>query len=132
MPESLDELEQRRTAVLQQISELGDFRPGSISGTGGRCGKGGCHCHRPRDPGHSPPMRLTYKTNGKTVTESFAHPAAQRTAEREIDGFRQWQQLSRCLVEVNERICRLRPVAETLSPQEKKRRRRSSRKLPAK
>lgn len=126
MPESLAELEQRREAMLQQISELEDFRPGSITGTGGRCGNAGCHCHQPNDPGHSLHPRLTYKLNGKTVTESFVSPLAQRKAEREIDAFRRWQQLSRSFVEINERICRLRPVEEIVTPQEKKRRRLSS------
>ncbi len=32
--------------------------------------------------------RLTSKVQGKTVTESFPNPAAQRKAEREIAGFR--------------------------------------------
>ena len=126
MPEPLSELEQRRAALLRQISELGDFRPGSITGTGGRCGNPGCHCHRPNDPGHSPHLRLTYKVNGKTITESFASPAAQRKAEREIEAFRRYQEWSRSWVEINERICRLRPVEETLTPEEKKRQRQSS------
>jgi hypothetical protein len=77
-------------------------------------------------------MRLTYRRNGKTVTESFTDSVAQRKAEREIEGFRQWQQLSRTFVEVNEQICRLRPVAESLTPQEKKRPRQSSKKSHAK
>jgi hypothetical protein len=51
---------------------------------------------------------------------------AQRKAEREIDAFRRWQQLSRSFVELNERICRLRPVEETVTSQEKKRPKRSS------
>ena len=126
MGESLPELEQQRASKLQQIVELGDFRPGSITGTGGRCGNGGCHCHRPDDPGHSPHLRLTYRLNGKTVYESFSTAAAQRKAEAEIEAFRQWQQLSRSLVEINERICRLRPVEESPTPQEKKRRKQSS------
>jgi len=132
MSESLRQLEQHRAGLLRQISELGDFRPGSITATGGRCGSSGCHCHRPNDPGHSPHPRLTYKANGKTVSESFASPAAQRKAQREIDTFRRWQQLSRSFSEINERICRLRPVEQTLTPQEKKRRRPSSRKSPRK
>jgi hypothetical protein len=48
MPQSLPELEQQRTALLQQISELGDFRAGSITGTGGKCGNRNCHCHGPK------------------------------------------------------------------------------------
>ena len=125
MSNSLSELEQQRAAVLRQISELGDFRAGSISGTGGRCGNPGCHCHRPGDPGHQPHPRLTYKVDGKTVTESFATPAAQRKAEREIDTFRRYRQLERSFVELSEKLCRARPVENTLTPEEKKRPRQS-------
>lgn len=125
MSVSLADLEQQRAAVLRQISELEDFRAGSITGTGGRCGNPGCHCHRPGDSGHHPHPRLTYKVNGKTVSESFTTPAEQRKAEREITTFRRYQQLERSFVEINEKICRARPVEDTLAPEEKKRPRRS-------
>jgi hypothetical protein len=128
MPDSLLDLEKRRSEVLAKISTLGDFRPGSISATGGRCGTLNCHCHKPGDPGHGPNFRLTYKVNGKTLTESFPNPAAQRKAEREIAGFRKYRELSRTFVETNEEICRARPVEDTLTPQEKKRRKPSGRK----
>jgi hypothetical protein len=132
MPESLTDLQQQRAAVVRQISELEDFRAGSITGTGGRCGNPGCHCHRQGDPGHQPHPRLTYKVEGKTVTESFPTPAAQRKAEREIETFRRYRQLERSFVEINEKICRARPVEDTLMPEEKKRPRRSRPKLRAK
>jgi hypothetical protein len=132
MSDSLLQLEQRRSKVVAQISALGDFRPGSISATGGRCGNPKCHCHKPDDPGHGPHLRLTYKVQGKSVTESFPSPAAQRKVEREIAGFRQYQELSRTLIETNEKICRARPVEDTLSPQEKKRRKPSGKKSNAK
>jgi hypothetical protein len=125
MPESLTDLEQQRAAILRQISELEDFRAGSITGTGGRCGNPGCHCHRAGDPGHRPHLRLTYKVNGKTVTESFATPAEQRKTEREVETFRDYRQLERSFVEINERICRTRPVEDSLTAQEKKRPKRS-------
>jgi hypothetical protein len=128
MPDSLLDLEKRRSEVLAEISKLGDFRPGSISATSGRCGNPNCHCHTPDDPGHGPNFRLTYKVNGKTVTESFPTPAAQRKAEREVATFRTYQELSRTLIETNEKVCRARPVEDTLTPQEKKRRKRSSKK----
>ncbi len=128
MPDSLLDLEKRRAEVLAEISALGDFRRGSISSTGGRCGTANYHCHKADDPGHGPNLRLTYKVEGKTVTESFPIPGAQRKAEREIAGFRTYQELSRTLIETNEKICRARPVGDTLTPQEKKRRKQSSRK----
>lgn len=128
MLDSLLNLVKRRSEVLAEIAGLGDFRRGSISATGGRCGTPNCHCHRPDDPGHGPHFRLTYKIEGKTVTESFPSPAAQRKAEREIAGFRTYQELSRSLIETNEKVCRARPVEDTLTPQEKKRRKPSGRK----
>ena len=128
MPDSLLNLVKRRSEVLAEIAGLGDFRRGSISATGGRCGTPNCHCHRPDDPGHGPHFRLTYKIEGKTVTESFPSPAAQRKAEREIAGFRTYQELSRSLIKTNEKVCRARPVEDTLTPQEKKRRKPSGRK----
>jgi len=128
MPETLSALEQQRTSLLEKISQLGDMRPGSITGTGGRCGNPTCHCHQPNDPGHAPHPRLTYKSDGKTVTESFPSPAAQRKVEREIAAFRDYRELSRSFVAVNEQICQLRPVGDTLTLQEKKRPKRSNRK----
>ena len=69
---------------------------------------------------------MTYKVNGKTVTESFSTPAEQRKAEREIEAFRRYRQLERSFVEVNEKLCRARRVEDTLTAQEKKRPKRST------
>jgi hypothetical protein len=85
MPDSLAELGRRRADLLAQISPLADFRPGSITGTRGLCGNP--NCHKPGESGHGPNLRLTYKVEGKTVTEGFATPAAQRKAEREVAEF---------------------------------------------
>jgi len=128
MPESLAALELRRNTVLAQILELGDFRSGSITPIIGRCGKPTCHCHQPGQPSHGPNFRLTKKQNGKTVTETFATPTAQRKAQREVEAFHRFRELSRLLLEVNEQICRLRPVEQTLTPEEEKRPRRSNKK----
>jgi hypothetical protein len=133
MPLSLQDLEQQRSDIARQLAELGDFRPGSITATSGRCGKPNCRCHRPNQPGHGPTDRLTYKLAGKTVTEALPSSAALGKAEREVAEFRKFQQLSQRFVETNTRICRLRPLAEAASsPEEKKRSRRSSRKSRAK
>jgi hypothetical protein len=133
MPDTLAELLSQKAAVLQQISELGDFRAGSINATTGRCGNPNCHCHQPGVPGHGPNFRLTYKAQGKTITESFPNPVARQKAEREIGEYRRWQRLSSEFVETNASICRLRPVEEpTPSAQEKKQPKRSARKSRAK
>ena len=120
MPESLVALEQQRSAILSRIVDLGDLRSGSITAISGRCGKPECRCHQPNQSGHGPNFRLTRKVNGKTVSETFASPAELRKAQSEIDAFHRFRELSRELLEVNERICRARPVEDTLTPQEKK------------
>ena len=125
MPDSLPVLETQRTAIQRQIAQLGDMRAGSITMTGGRCGNPRCHCHEKDDPGHGPFYRLTRKVNGKTVTETISIPAALRKAQDEIAAYHRFRELSRDLLEVNEKICRARPVADTLTPEEKKRPRRS-------
>ena len=132
MPDSLAGLEQQRSGILTRILQLGDFRSGSITAINGRCGKPNCHCHQPNQPGHGPNFRLTRKIDGKTVSESFSSAAELRKAQREVEAFHRFRQLSQELLEVNERICRARPVEDTLSPQEKKRRQRSVRKSRAK
>ena len=129
MPDSLPDLESRRTAVQSQIAQLGDMRSGSITGTGGRCGNPNCHCHQAGDPGHGPYYRLTRKVNGKTVTETFPSPASLSKAQREVAERQRFRDLSDQLLDVNEQICQLRPVEEiSPSAQEKKRRKRSKRK----
>src|SRR5207237_6954789 len=110
-----------------QISRLGDLRPGSVTGIVRRCGKPTCHCAQPNDPGHGPTLRLTYKVQGKTISEALPTPAAVKKPEQQIAEFRKYQELNRAFVEVNENICRLRPAEETLTAQEKKRPKRSTR-----
>jgi hypothetical protein len=128
LPDSLATLEQQRSDILSQILGLGDFRSGSITAIQGRCGKANCHCHQPNQPGHGPNFRLTRKIDGKTVSQSFCSAAELRKAQREVEAFHRFRQLSQKLLEVNEKICRARTVEETLSPEEKKRSQRSAKK----
>lgn len=132
MPDSLSQLESRRTELAKHFARLGDLRSGSVSNTSGRCGKPNCRCHQPGQPVHGPNPRLTYKVQGKTVTESLPTPAAQKKAEREIAEFRRFEQLVRDFIAVNAQICQARCAEDQpLASQEKKRQRRLARKPPS-
>lgn len=120
LPESLASLEQQRSAILAHFLELGDFRRGSITAIQGRCGKPNCHCHLPNQPQHGPNYRLTFKVDGKTISETFSSPAEMHKAQREVEAFHRFRQLSQQLLEINEEICRARPVEDTLTPEEKR------------
>jgi hypothetical protein len=133
MPDPLSALIDERSTLLRQVSELGDFQPGSISSPTRRCGKPSCHCAQPNDPGHGPHYQLTQKIDGKTVTQNLPSPAAIRKAESEVAEYRRFKDLTDNLVEVNRKICRVRPIEQTeQTAQGKKRRKRSSEKSPAK
>jgi hypothetical protein len=124
MPEDLAALESQRAKLLEEFLRLGDLRPGSITAVVRRCGKPSCHCAKPHDPGHDPQFRLTRRTDGKTVTETFPNPAALRKAQQEVAEFHRFQQLSENLVKVNQKICELRPLERQRggwTEQEKKR-----------
>jgi hypothetical protein len=121
MSDSLSQLEARRSDLFRQIATLADFRRGSITSTSGKCGKPNCHCAKRDDPGHGPNFRLTRRVEGKTVTETFASPAALRKAQQEVAEFHRFQQLCGELIEISENICALRPIEDTLTAEEKKR-----------
>ena len=71
--------------------------------------------------------------DGKTVTETFSSPASLAKAHREVAEYHRFRELSGELLDVNERICELRPVEEEApSTQEKKGRKRSTGKSRAK
>src|SRR5205085_9230182 len=84
---SLPNLLDDRSHLLEELSQLGDFQPGSITNATRRCGKPNCHCAKPSDPGHGPHRQLTQKIDGKTVTQTLSSPEAVRKAEKEIAEF---------------------------------------------
>ena len=112
------------------MRRLPDFRSGST--TRGTCGKPNCRCHQPNQPGHGPNVRLTRKVDGKTITETFATPAELHKAQREVEAYHRFRELAAQLLEINEKICRARPVEQELTPQKKKRQKSSSKKSPVK
>jgi hypothetical protein len=131
MPEPLNSLETQRAKILRQFLSLGDLRPGSISAVVHRCGKSYCHCAKPNDPGHAPQIRVLRKVHGKSVAETLSSPAAFHKALGEVSEFHRFQKLGAELVTLNEKICRLRPLAQDAggwTAEEKKRLLRSIRK----
>jgi len=120
------QLEKQRAVLLKEIGSVGDFRRGSITATSGKCGKPSCHCAKPGGAGHGPNFRLTRKVQGRTVTETFASSGALRKAQREVAEFHHFQEMCEQVVVVSEQLCSARPIDDSLSSQEKKRRKRSS------
>jgi hypothetical protein len=112
MNETLETLEQRRTALCQQIQALGDFRPGTISVNFRKCGKKNCACAQPGHSGHGPQYLWNTTSGGKSRAQNLRLGPELEKARKEVENHVEFLRLCRDLVVVNEKICRLRPVRE--------------------
>lgn len=67
-PGELPELERRRAELYQELSRVGDFRPGALNEVRRKCGKRNCACAAPGHPGHGPQYNLSRRAGGRTRT----------------------------------------------------------------
>ncbi len=108
MPQTLKALEIKRASLYQQLLALGDFRPGGISVNFRRCGKKNCVCARAEHPGHGPQFLWNTTQGGKSRAENLRLGPELEKARKELENYERFRQLCKKLVEVNEKICRLR------------------------
>jgi hypothetical protein len=112
MGESLEGLEKKRKELYEKLEGLGDFRRGTISVNYRKCGKKKCVCAKPGHPGHGPQYLWNTTIKGKSYAKNLKlGPELQKYME-ETGNYRNFLNLSKELVQVNERICELRPVRE--------------------
>jgi hypothetical protein len=96
--------------VYKKIGEIGDFRRGTISVNYRRCGKKNCICTKSGHPGHGPQYLWNTTLKGKSYAKNLKlGPELQKYVE-EIANHRKFVQLCDELVELNEKVCDLRPI----------------------
>ncbi|KQC10907.1 MAG: hypothetical protein APR55_08380 [Methanolinea sp. SDB] len=100
----IEELLTRKKQLLHTISELDDFRQGSLSPRYRKCGKPYCHCAKPGSKGHGPLWMVTRAVEGKTVSKAIPKDCVE-TAFAQIDTYHKFQKLVREYTEVNIKIC---------------------------
>ena len=101
---SLPALLRQRTQLQQSLAQIGDFWQGSLSSQYRKCGKKGCHCARPGDPGHGPSWILVRSVAGKPQSRSIPAAAVEET-QAQVDEYQRFRALTRELAEVSSRIC---------------------------
>lgn len=68
-PMNTKNIERRILKIKQQLLEIGEMRPGSISKQWNVCGMPKCRCKDPENPKkHGPYNQLSYVRNGKSTT----------------------------------------------------------------
>jgi len=110
MDQTLQDLEKRRKDLIRQMAAVGDFRRGTISVNFRKCGRSNCACARQDHPGHGPQYLWNVSVDGKTQARNLPIGPELEKVEREVEQYRVFVRLSQELVEVNDRICQLRPV----------------------
>lgn len=104
-------LEAERERVREQLVEVGDLRRGSVNDTYRRCGKPRCICAESDHPGHGPMHVLTKSVGGKTVTRAIAQTELKKV-QQEVGEYKRFRTIVDDFIEVNERICEVRPLPD--------------------
>ena len=109
-PDELLGLERRREELYRELSQVGDFRAGSLNEVRRKCGKPNCACAAPGHPGHGPQYNMTRKVDGRTRARHLRPGPELDKARREAAEYRRFRDLVGQVTEVNEAICDARPV----------------------
>ena len=104
-------LERQRAGLYEELSQIGDFRRGSLNEVWRRCGKANCACAQPGHRGHGPQYNLTRSAGGKTVARHLKPGPELEKIRREVAEYERFRALVGQVSEVNEAICGARPVA---------------------
>jgi hypothetical protein len=112
MEETLESLEKKRKELYQKLGALGDFRRGTISVNYRKCGKKKCVCTKPGHPGHGPQYLWNTTIKGKSYAKNLKLGPELEKYVKETGNYRDFLKLSEELVQLNERVCELRPVRE--------------------
>lgn len=109
---TLAKIEDQRRQLYQQMSSFGDLRAGTISVHFSKCGKKNCACYQKGHPGHGPRYLWSATRQGKTVAQHLRLGTELDEARKQVDEGRRFQSCCQEIIELNEKICRLRPVPE--------------------
>jgi len=129
MKQTVEQLEAERERLYAELSEIGDFRRGSIAENYRRCGKHNCACADEHHGGHGPRYLLMTKVSGRSRAQQLALGPELDKARHEVANHQKFRHQVRQLVEINEQLCSMRPgVRGTDTSRPKKKSLKSSKK----
>ena len=88
-PESL---EKRIQKIKQQISELGDLRPGALSQQYNVCGSPGCQCKASPPIKHGPYYQISFTRHGKSSSQ-FVRDEDLKEVQQQLENYRRLREL---------------------------------------
>ena len=117
MNKALNKLESGRSFFYKKLEEMGDFRRGTISVNYRRCGKKNCACAKPGHTGHGPQYLWSTTIKGKSYARNLRLGTELKKYMDETENYRDFLRICDEIVQLNEKICDLRPIPEAAIPQ---------------
>jgi len=118
MKESMKDLESRRDFLFRKLASVGDFRRGTIAVNYRKCGKKNCVCAQEGHPGHGPQYLWSTTIKGKSYTRRVKLGSEMSKYMRETKNYRVSLKVFDEILQVNEKICDLRPLSEVKDDKE--------------
>ena len=96
----LKTMERRVEKIKNQLSKIGEMRPGSINEQFTVCGKAGCVCQDPKKAKkHGPYHQLSYVHQGKSTTQ-FIQKELVPTVKHQLKNFKMFKLLTAEVVDI--------------------------------
>ena len=112
MEDNLKNLEDMKKALLKKFADVGDFRRGTIRVNYRKCGKKNCVCTQEGHPGHGPQYLWSTTIKGKSYARNVKLGPEMEKYREETENYRISLNIFNEILEVNEKICDLRPLVE--------------------
>ena len=100
-------LQQRIDRIKQQITALGDLRPGALSQQYNVCGNPGCRCKATPPVKHGPYYQISVKRHGKSTTQ-FVREQDLAEVQSQLDNYRRLRELVDQWITLSSEISSLR------------------------
>src|SRR5437899_9827249 len=92
MAVSAESLEKRIQIIKQQISKLGDLRPGALSKQYNICGNPNCRCKADPPVKHGPYYQISFTRHGNSSSQ-FVREEDLAEVQQQLENYRQLRQL---------------------------------------
>ena len=110
----IDFWQNRILQIKQELFELDEMRPGSLSQQYNVCGNPKCKCKDPANPKkHGPYYQLSYVHKGRSTSE-FVKKAKVEETKKQIENYQNFKRLTKEWVELSVNIGKLKKKIEQL------------------
>jgi hypothetical protein len=91
--DKLKQIQKKIKKIKEELLELGELRPGSLSKQFNVCGKPSCRCKDPKNPKkHGPYYQISFSRKGKSSTV-FVKPEAVKDIEEQLANYKRLMEL---------------------------------------